>query len=223
MVRARERKADWIQEQLHLAAGATVLDLGCGDGILDLVLAKRGFRVTAVDRIASVIEAARAEAAEMGVEVEFVAGDLRTHQYRSNYYDAAVLFDTVGLMGEEEETRLLRAVRNSLKPCAMLALDWPAAPRSAAWERTFPDGVLRVQASFEEATRVQTILPEFHTRDSRIVQLHDPLSAPSYPGIRRHIYTVAEMQDRLGAAGYRSQEVPHYRANDYHMLIASQG
>jgi SAM-dependent methyltransferase len=63
----------WIRRFLPLvAAGGTVLDLACGRGRHALLLAERGFRVTAVDRDA----AALAEIAAKAPAVDSVQADL---------------------------------------------------------------------------------------------------------------------------------------------------
>ncbi|QFG20815.1 bifunctional 2-polyprenyl-6-hydroxyphenol methylase/3-demethylubiquinol 3-O-methyltransferase UbiG [Actinomadura sp. WMMB 499] len=54
----------------------TALDLGCGEGADAVWLARRGWRVTAVDVSAVALERAAAHAAEAGVDVEFQRHDL---------------------------------------------------------------------------------------------------------------------------------------------------
>lgn len=52
------------------------IDLGCGTGVNAIYLAQQGFDVTGVDLSAAALERARARAAETGVEVEWVQGDV---------------------------------------------------------------------------------------------------------------------------------------------------
>lgn len=59
-----------------LLPGKTVLELGCGTGTNSIELARRGFRVTAVDLVDLPIERAREKAHRAGVEVDFRIGDL---------------------------------------------------------------------------------------------------------------------------------------------------
>ena len=56
----------WIDE-LGLAPGADVLELGCGAGFTAVALAQRGFRVQATDHVTAMLERARANAAAAGV------------------------------------------------------------------------------------------------------------------------------------------------------------
>ena len=60
-----------------LQPGMTVLDLACGHGDLANRLAARGCRVTGLDSSAAFLDRARADAAAMGVSVEYQAGDMR--------------------------------------------------------------------------------------------------------------------------------------------------
>ncbi|HEY7630640.1 MAG TPA: class I SAM-dependent methyltransferase [Thermoleophilaceae bacterium] len=57
------------------AQGERVVDLGCGTGNGALLAAARGARVTGVDPAARLLEVARKQAAEDGVEADFVVGD----------------------------------------------------------------------------------------------------------------------------------------------------
>jgi SAM-dependent methyltransferase len=56
--------------------GKTVLEMGCGTGTNAVELARRGYRVTAVDLTPIAIERAREKATKAGVSVDFRAGDL---------------------------------------------------------------------------------------------------------------------------------------------------
>jgi SAM-dependent methyltransferase len=75
-----------VAEQLLPAAGAVVeeaapgpgeyvVDVGCGSGNAALFAAGRGARVTGVDPAARLLEVANAQAAERGLEAEFVTGE----------------------------------------------------------------------------------------------------------------------------------------------------
>ncbi len=56
--------------------GGRALDLGCGPGTQAVALAGRGFAVTASDVSPAAVEAARARAAQAGVDVRFVVDDV---------------------------------------------------------------------------------------------------------------------------------------------------
>jgi len=66
-----------VAELLGDVAGARILDLGCGHGRIANRLAARGARVTGLDATPLFLDRAREDAARRGVDVDFVAGDMR--------------------------------------------------------------------------------------------------------------------------------------------------
>ena len=109
---------------LELEAGAAVLDLCCGPGRHSLELARRGFKVTGVDRTARFLEEARRRAEAEGLEIEFVQEDMRTFR-RPGAFDAAInLWTSFGYFDDPEEDRqVLENIYASLKPDGKLLLD----------------------------------------------------------------------------------------------------
>ena len=71
--------------------GKTVLEVGCGTGTNAVELARRGYRVTAVDLVELAIRKARDRAEAAGVTVDFRAGDA-TRMELGGPYDC--LFDS---------------------------------------------------------------------------------------------------------------------------------
>jgi S-adenosylmethionine-dependent methyltransferase len=71
-------RQELIARQLapHVEPGASVLDVGCGQGTQALRLAQRGCRVTGVDVSATLLERFAADAAIEGVSVELVEGGI---------------------------------------------------------------------------------------------------------------------------------------------------
>jgi len=75
-------------DALEPLAGKRVLDFACGAGVTAAFLAARGARVTAIDISPASIEQARELAAEVGVEVEFIAGELTADSFPPESFDA---------------------------------------------------------------------------------------------------------------------------------------
>ena len=55
-----------------------VLEIGCGTGIVSISLAKRGLKVTAVDKNPKAVEATRFNSINNNVEIEVLEGDMFT-------------------------------------------------------------------------------------------------------------------------------------------------
>jgi 2-polyprenyl-6-hydroxyphenyl methylase/3-demethylubiquinone-9 3-methyltransferase len=63
----------WIAER-HPLAGARVVDVGCGGGLLSEAMARAGARVTGIDAGKAPLTVARLHALEAGVEVDYRQG-----------------------------------------------------------------------------------------------------------------------------------------------------
>lgn len=133
---------------LDLAPEAAVLDLPCGPGRHALELARRGFRVTGVDRTAAFVTHAQQQAACAGLVAEWRVEDMRTFR-RPGAFDVVLnLFTSFGYFADAaDDRRVLENLFASLRPGGRLVLDLLAReilarifiPRT--WER-LPDGRL---------------------------------------------------------------------------------
>lgn len=105
-------------------AGAVVLDLGCGIGRHSLEFARRGFRVTGVDRTQAYLDRALRSASEAGLSAEWVREDMRRF-HRANAFDLAVsLLTSFGYFDDPADDHLvLRNVFESLRPGGTLLID----------------------------------------------------------------------------------------------------
>jgi SAM-dependent methyltransferase len=122
--RAAVEDAGHAVRLLGVDPGAEILDLGCGPGRHSVELAKRGFRVTGVDRTARYLDKARTYASDQGVKVEFVLDDMRTFRRPAAFDGAVNLYTSFGYFDDQEEDRrVLRNLRESLRPGARLMME----------------------------------------------------------------------------------------------------
>ena len=68
----------------------TVLDCGCGEGVLSILMAREGYKVSAVDISKPNIKVAKQKAKEMGVDVEFIIGDAENVPFADDSFDVVV-------------------------------------------------------------------------------------------------------------------------------------
>ena len=94
-----------------LAPGDQVCDLGCGTGYLALELARRGCRVTAVDRAGVCLDYLRAEAARRGLTDRLTAVEADWHDLPPETAWDTVVMAFAGKPDEELEGYLARCRR----------------------------------------------------------------------------------------------------------------
>ncbi len=185
------RRATWLLAQVdgdRPAEGLRVLDLGCGSGVLDLVLAERGAVVTGVDRIVPVIDRAQELARQRGIagNVSFQVADLRTLEFSGASFDLILLLGLVGLMSRADDATLIARARPWLRPGGRMIVDCPVEPAapdamSNVWTREMEGGVLEFRSNYDPDTRIQHLDPVFRTAHGEVLKLHDPYD-PAKPG-----------------------------------------
>lgn len=76
-----------------LGTGGAALDIAMGAGQNAVFLAQRGFTVTGIDRSGAACDLARQYAAERGVAIEAVAGDMLDWPIPENHFDLIIDFN----------------------------------------------------------------------------------------------------------------------------------
>lgn len=73
-----QKEVDYLIGLVGMGNFSKILDLGCGTGNHDLLLAKKGFKVTGIDLSRQMINQAISKAKAQNLEIEFMKGDIRT-------------------------------------------------------------------------------------------------------------------------------------------------
>ena len=116
-------EVDLIWKLLELEPGLELLDLACGHGRIANPLAERGVRVTGLDATPLFLELALADAAEHGVVVEYVEGDMRSIPWSGRFDRVLNWFTSFGYFGDDENRRVLQEAHKALKPSGLLAVE----------------------------------------------------------------------------------------------------
>ncbi|GAA3433275.1 hypothetical protein GCM10018954_028780 [Kutzneria kofuensis] len=120
-----------------------VLDCGCWVGDNALLLAERGFEVTAVDIAGSAIEQARAKAADRGLDVDFRVAD------------ATVLDGVEGGYNTVLDSAMMHCLSDADRQAYLAAAHRVSAPGARLHVLCFPDfvaGAFPMPGSLDEAS-----------------------------------------------------------------------
>jgi SAM-dependent methyltransferase len=144
-------EVDAVLALFDLEPGAAVLDLCCGVGRHSLELARRGYRVTGVDRTATYLETAHSKAAAEGLDVEWVRADMREFVRTGAFAAAINLYTSFGYFEDPAQDRqVAENLVQSLVPGGSLVMEMMGKEilarifRPCDW-RELPDGSLFLQ------------------------------------------------------------------------------
>jgi SAM-dependent methyltransferase len=116
-------EVDLIWKLLELQPGLELLDLACGHGRIANPLAERGVHVTGLDATPMFLELARVDAAERGVDVEYVEGDMRSIPWSARFDRVLCWFTSFGYFGDDDNRRVLAEAHEALKAEGLLAVE----------------------------------------------------------------------------------------------------
>ncbi|MGW6912944.1 class I SAM-dependent methyltransferase [Kitasatospora sp. NPDC054939] len=102
--------------------GARALDLGCGTGWDTVALARAGYRATGVDISAEAVGIAVTRAAELGLEVDLLVGDVRALDLPDEEFDLLVDRGCFHHLGAEDRDRYATEAARLLRPGGLLYL-----------------------------------------------------------------------------------------------------
>ena len=117
-------EVDFLLDELRLAPGASILDVGCGTGRHSIELARRGYALTGADLSTQMLAQATEAARTAGVNVEWVRSDA-TRFSSPRQFDAAICLceGSFGLLGSGDDPiaqplAILRSICQALRPQA---------------------------------------------------------------------------------------------------------
>jgi SAM-dependent methyltransferase len=191
-----DREADLIWRLLGLEAGAEVLDLACGHGRIANRLAQRGARVTGLDTSVVFLERARADAAELGIEVDYVEGDMRSIPWQGRFDAVVNWFTAFGYHSDDELHAILRGVHGALRTGGSFVLETVSITNVLT--RFVPSGVTERDGDFLLELRRYDPLRGGMDADYVVIRGGEIRRHPVF--IRNPPFT--ELRDWLLAAGF---------------------
>jgi 2-polyprenyl-3-methyl-5-hydroxy-6-metoxy-1,4-benzoquinol methylase len=120
-----EKLLKLILNSVKIPKGAKVLDAACGSGRHSLSLARKGFDVTGFDLSRVLLDIAKENTAEEGLDIQFINADIREVTFCKKFDLIINLFTSFGYFDTEREN--FAFIHNSpewLKPGGFFAFDY---------------------------------------------------------------------------------------------------
>jgi len=111
-----------VVQLLELAPGMTLCELGCGSGWISRLAARHGVKAEGYDISPDMIEIAREQAAEEGLDVRYETGDMEQLDL-GRRFDTCLLYDA--LHHSPRADLVLASARRALKPGGRVLLAEP--------------------------------------------------------------------------------------------------
>jgi len=178
--------------------GKSVLDLCCGPGRCSIALAKKGFRVTGVDRTKYLLDKARAKAKAAHVKVEWIREDMRDFVRPGAFALVLSMFTSFGYFDDrQDDVKVLQNMFTSLQPGGACLIEVLGKERLAkilqpTISTVLPDGTLMVERHeiFDDWTRVRNEWLLIRSGHAKSYKFHHT------------IYSGQELRDHLERAGF---------------------
>jgi len=180
----------------------TVLDVACGTGIPTVLLARRGYRMTGVDRSAEMLAVLEAKRGDLPIRT--VRADITAFELEGPVDVAISLYDSINyLLDIEDLKRCFACVHRALVPGGLFAFDMNTMYGLAEFwgNRAVPRRVGNIssiwQNGYDPATRISTLHLSFW---------EEPGEGPAPPRFeevhQERAYERSEVRDCLTAAGF---------------------
>jgi SAM-dependent methyltransferase len=179
-------------------AGGDLVDVPCGFGRHAVPLARAGYRVVGVDRSPVLLAEARRRAGDER-RPRLERADYRELPFADESFDAALnLFTSLGYLGDEEDTDVLREIGRVLRPEGRLVIETMHRDllvrgfQEHDWRLLGAGRLLLEQSTFDPrsglAQTTQTLIDKTGERESRSFSVR--------------VYTATELVAMLSRAGF---------------------
>jgi SAM-dependent methyltransferase len=208
-----ERTGSEIKRALTMLrpqGGERILDLACGTGRHSLELVRQGFSVVGVEIGPELVEIARKDAAEQGLEAEFIQADLRELDFEEEFDIVLNLNDgAVGYFETDEENhRTFEVISRALRPGGQNLIQVPNVLYARAH--------LPQRSWIPSATMVELVEHRWNKKERYMEGAMIPVrfgevleSLDKRIEFRQRLYTVEELGEIYAAVGMTLDRVFH--------------
>ena len=184
--------------------GKRVLNIGCGDGIFDIEMARRGAKIEAIDLCRGALERARWRADQLGLalNINFVHGNATHLPYRDSTFDVVISNCVIEHIPADQQ--VLKEVSRLLKPAGKLVITVPREFEN--WDR-IPARLAKLLISAPNWLK-RKICSDPIIQATSFRGYVDLVLVP-YKQVRVG-YSEAEIEEKMGLAGLRLIGVKGY-------------
>ncbi|MFL5898192.1 MAG: methyltransferase domain-containing protein [Solirubrobacterales bacterium] len=195
---------------LRPKGGERVLDLACGTGRHSLEMVRRGFSVVGVEIGPELVEIARREAEQEGLEATFVEADLRQLDYDAEFDVVLNLNDgAVGYFETDEENhRTFEVISRALKPGGKNLIQVPNVLHARAH--------LPQRSWIPSSTMIELVEHRWNKKERYMegamipIKFGEPLeNLDKRIEFRQRLYTVDELREIYDSVGMTLERVFH--------------
>ncbi len=180
--------------------GGYCLDLGCGSGRYANEIARRGFKVIALDLSKPLLKTAVTEN-NLPERILYVRGDMRAIPARSGFSLIVSLFTSFGYFSDSQHLQLLRDIRSLLEPGGVFVLD---VPNPQAVRLNVMNNRISVRSENDILIREKRFISDDNTRVIKYINLDYQGESRKYCESVR-LYELEELSDMLESCGLKKR------------------
>lgn len=204
-------EVDFIIKSVGLKKTDRILDLACGHGRHSIELAKRGYgNITALDYSETFIDKAAADAANEGVDVDFVHGDMKALTYFDEFDVVITVFTTLGYFDDNTNKDVLKQINKALKPGGRF---WMDNVRAESVDKRF-----KAEGDFDATTGMFTMVynadnirhsvdvVEAYDNKEQVIHTHrewEENEQKKEYDFWLHVYSIPQWEQMLSDAGFK--------------------
>lgn len=118
-----EASVAFMQKRFSLGEGKRIIDFGCGPGLYTARFSRLGCQVRGLDFSVNSIEYARADAARLGLDIEYLNLNYLDYHAQETFDLATMIYCDYCVLNDEQRKTLLKSMQNSLKDDGCIFLD----------------------------------------------------------------------------------------------------
>lgn len=218
-----EAEAAFLIDVFNLSAGSKLLDLPCGAGRHSVELAKKGFRLTAVDISEEFLASLRRKTEAGDLPVAIIHGNVLTMPLTGSFDGAFCLGNSFGYFRYEDMHRFVAKVASVLKGGAQWIINTGVLAESFlsnfTREKTYElDGLSMAIHNDYDVWNGCLLITLTHTKNGQQEVHH----------FKHHVYTVAELIRLLSQHGlrttalYGSTDKAPYKLGDAQLYLVAE-